>query len=160
VSCYRLIDAERAHHGVSRLCRVLGVARAGYYAWAARPPSARTVADQALTEQIREIHARSRGTYGAPRVHAELRLGLEVRVGRKRVARLMRSAGILGVHRRRRHGLTRRDPAATPAPDLVERRFTPPAPDRLWVADIERHEALLDRAVMEGTAAGPSQRAG
>jgi putative transposase len=136
VSCYRLIDAERAHHGVSRLCRVLGVARAGYYAWAARPPSARTVADQALTEQIRQIHARSRGTYGAPRVHAELRLGLEVRVGRKRVARLMRSAGILGVHRRRRHGLTRRDPAATPAPDLVERRFTPPAPDRLWVADI------------------------
>jgi putative transposase len=136
VSCYRLIDAERAHHGVSRLCRVLGVARAGYYAWAARPPSARTVADQALTEQIRQIHARSRGTYGAPRVHAELRLGLEVRVGRKRVARLMRSAGILGVHRRRRHGLTRRDPAATPAPDLVERTFTPPAPDRLWVADI------------------------
>jgi transposase InsO family protein len=115
---------------------VLGVARAGYYAWAARPPSARTVADQALTEQIRQIHARSRGTYGAPRVHAELRLGLEVRVGRKRVARLMRNAGILGVHRRRRHGLTRRDPAATPAPDLVERRFTPPAPDRLWVADI------------------------
>jgi putative transposase len=136
VSCYRLIDAERAHHGVSRLCRVLGVARAGYYAWAARPPSARTVADQALTAQILEIHARSRGTYGAPRVHAELRLGLDVRVGRKRVARLMRSAGILGVHRRRRHGLTRRDPAATPAPDLVERRFTPPAPDRLWVADI------------------------
>jgi putative transposase len=104
VSCYRLIDAESAHHKVSRLCRVLGVARAGYYAGAARPPSARTLADQALTEQIREIHARSRGTYGAPRVHAELRLGLEVRVGRKRVARLMRSAGILGVHRRRRQG--------------------------------------------------------
>jgi putative transposase len=65
VSCYRLIEAEKAHHGVSRLCRVLGVARAGYYAWASRPLSARTVADQALTEQIREIHARSRGTYGA-----------------------------------------------------------------------------------------------
>jgi len=59
-----------------------------------------------------------------------------VRVGRKRVARLMRNAGIVGVHRRRRHGLTRRDPAATAAPDLVGRRFTPPAPDRLWVADI------------------------
>ena len=74
MSCYRLIDAEKPHHQVSRLCRVLGVARAGYYAWASRPPSARTVADQALTEQIRTIHARSRATYGAPRVHAELRL--------------------------------------------------------------------------------------
>jgi putative transposase len=136
VSCYRLIEAEKAHHQVSRLCRVLGVARAGYYAWASRLPSARTVEDQALTEQIRDIHARSRGTYGAPRVHAELRLGLGMRVGRKRVARLMRTAGIVGVHRRRRHGLTRRDPAATAAPDLVNRQFTPPAPDRLWVADI------------------------
>jgi len=115
VSCYRLIDAEKAHHQVSQLCRVLGVARAGFYAWASRPPSARAVADAALVEQIRDIHARSRGTYGAPRVHAELRLGLGVRAGRKRVARLMRSAGIIGVHRRRRHGLTRRDPAAASA---------------------------------------------
>jgi putative transposase len=104
VSCYRLIEAEKAHHQVSQLCRVLGVARAGFYAWASRPPSARAVADAALVEQIRDIHARSRGTYGAPRVHAELRLGLGVRAGRKRVARLMRSAGIIGVHRRRRHG--------------------------------------------------------
>jgi putative transposase len=136
VSCYRLIEAEKAHHQVSQLCRVLGVARAGFYAWASRPPSARAVADAALVEQIRDIHARSRGTYGAPRVHAELRLGLGVRAGRKRVARLMRSAGIIGVHRRRRHGLTRRDPAAASAPDLVERRFTPPAPERLWVAVI------------------------
>jgi putative transposase len=136
VSCYRLIDAEKAHHQVSRLCRVLGVARAGYYAWASRPPSARAVADAALLDQIRDIHASSRGTYGAPRVHAELRLGLDVRVGRKRVARLMRTAGIVGVHRRRRHGLTRRDPQAASAPDLVERNFTPSAPDRLWVADI------------------------
>jgi putative transposase len=136
VSCYRLIDAERAHHTVSRLARVLGVARAGYYAWSSRPASARTLADQALTEQIRQIHARSRETYGAPRVHAELRLGLDIRVGRKRVARLMRDARLQGVHRRRLRGLTRRDPQAAPAPDLVERNFTPPAPDRLWVADI------------------------
>jgi putative transposase len=136
VSCYRLIEVEKAHHAVSQLCRVLGVARAGYYAWSSRPPSARAIADAALAEQIRDIHARSRGTYGAPRVHAELRLGLGVRVGRKRVARLMRGAGVVGVHRRRRHGLTRRDPAATSAPDLVERQFTPPATDRLWVADI------------------------
>jgi putative transposase len=136
VSCYRLIDAEKAHHPVSRLARVLGVARAGYYAWACRPLPQRAVADQALTEQIRQIHARSRGTYGAPRVHAELRLGLEIRVGRKRVARLMRAAGLQGCHRRRLRGLTRRDPQAAPAPDLVERNFTPSAPDRLWVADI------------------------
>jgi putative transposase len=136
VSCYRLIDAEKAHHPVSRIARVLGVARAGYYAWSSRPASARTLADQALTDQIRQIHARSRGTYGAPRVHAELRLGLDIRVGRKRVARLMRDARLQGVHRRRLRGLTRRDPQAAPAPDLVERNFTPPASDRLWVADI------------------------
>ena len=136
MSCYRLIDAERAHHPVSRLARVLGVARAGYYAWSSRPASARVLADQALTEQIRQIHVRSRETYGAPRVHAELRLGLDIRVGRKRVARLMRDARLQGVHRRRLRGLTRRDPQAAPASDLVERNFTPPAPDRLWVADI------------------------
>jgi putative transposase len=136
VSCYRLIDAEKAHHSVSHLARVLGVARAGYYAWASRPPSDRARQDALLGEQIRQIHARSRGTYGAPRVHAELRLGLDVRVGRKRVARLMREHGLQGVHRRRRGGLTRRDPHAVPAPDLVERNFLPVGPDRLWVADI------------------------
>jgi putative transposase len=136
VSCYRLIDAQKAHHGVSRLARVLGVARAGYYAWASRPPSDHARKDALLGEQIRQIHARSRGTYGAPRVHAELRLGLDVRVGRKRVARLMREHGLQGVHRRRHGGLTRRDPHAVPAPDLVERDFTPAGPDRLWVADV------------------------
>jgi putative transposase len=68
VSCYRLIDAEKAHHPVSRLARVLGVSRAGDYAWSTRPPSARMLADQALTEQIRQIHQRSRRTYGAPRI--------------------------------------------------------------------------------------------
>jgi putative transposase len=136
VSCYRLIDAEKAHHRVSHLARVLGVARAGYYAWASRPPSDRDHADALLGEQIRQIHARSRGTYGAPRVHAELRLGLDIWVGRKRVARLMREHGLQGVHRRRRGGLTRRDPHAAPAPDLVARDFTPAGPDRLWVADV------------------------
>ena len=136
MSCYRLIEAENAHHAVSRLARVLGVARAGCYPWAGRALSQRAAADQALTLQIRQIHARSRGTYGAPRVHAELRLRLDVHVGRKRVARLMRDHGLQGIHRRRRHGSTRRDPTAIPAPDLVERNFLPPEPDRLWVADI------------------------
>ena len=110
MSCYRLIDAEKPHHQLSRLCRVLGVARAGYYAWTSRPPSAHDRADALLGEQIRAIYARSRATYGAPRIHAELRLGLDVHVGRKRVARLMRDHGLQGVHRRRRHGTTRRDP--------------------------------------------------
>src|SRR5215207_2245492 len=136
MSCYRLIDAEKAHHPVSQLARVLGVARAGYSAWACRPPSDRSRSDALLGEQIRQIHDRSRGTYGAPRIHAELRLGLGVHVSRKRVARIMCEHGLQGVHRRRRGGLTRRDPAATPAPDLVQRRFAPPGPDQLWVADI------------------------
>jgi putative transposase len=136
VSCYRLIDAERAHHSVSRLARVLGVARAGYDAWASRPPSDRDLSDARLGQRIREIHDRSRGTYGAPRIHAELRLGLDIQVSRKRVARLMREHSLQGIHRRRRGGLTRRDPHASPAPDLVERNFTPAGPDRLWVGDI------------------------
>src|SRR5215211_4374739 len=136
MSCYRLIDAEKAHHPVAQLARVLGVARAGDYAWACRPPSDRSRSDALLGEQIRQIHDRSRGTYGAPPIHAELRLGLGVHVSRKRVARIMCEHGRQGVHRRRRGGLTRRDPAATPAPDLVQRRFAPPGPDQLWVADI------------------------
>jgi putative transposase len=133
---YRLIDAERTRLPVSQLCRVLGVSRAGYYAWKTRPPSARAAADRQLTELIRGLHQRSRGTYGAPRIHAELRLDHGVHVGRKRVARLMRGAGLAGCHRRRRRGLTRRDATAAPAPDLVDRRFEADRPDRLWVADI------------------------
>jgi putative transposase len=133
---YRLIDQEKAHHAVSLLCRVLGVSRAGYDAWSGRPPSTRASTDQALTEQIRVIHQRSRGTYGAARVHAELRLDHGMRVGRKRVARLMRSAGLVGCHRRRGRGLTRRDPQTAPAPDLVERTFSTDQTDRLWTADI------------------------
>ena len=133
---FRLIDQEKAHHAVSLLCRVLGVSRAGFYAWRSRPPSARAVADQALLEQIRAIHLRSRATYGAPHIHAELRLDYGEHVGRKRVARLMRVAGLVGCHRRRSRGLTRRDPHAAPVPDLVERVFTADRPDQLWVADI------------------------
>jgi putative transposase len=133
---FRLIDQEKAHHAVSLLCRVLGVSRAGDYAWKTRPLSARAAADQELTAQIRQVHQRSRGTYGAPGVHAELRLDSGVQVAPKRVARLMRSVGLVGCHRRRQRGLTRRDPQAVPAPDLVERAFTADQPDRLWTADI------------------------
>ncbi len=134
---YRLVR-ELAADGVvvAVACRVLAVSTAGYYEWRERAPSARAVADQALSEQIVEIHAMSRGSYGAPRVHAELRLGQGVRCGRKRVARLMRSAGLHGIYRRRgRH--------ARPAPavhdDRVRRRFVADAPDRLWLTDITEH---------------------
>ena len=121
------------------MCSRLGVSRAGFYAWRRRPPSRRDRADTELVGVIRAIHSRSRGIYGAPRVHAELAMDFGIRCGRKRVARLMRAAGLVGVHRRRRQGLTVRDPAAVPAPDLVNRRFTSPGRDRLWVADITQH---------------------
>lgn len=136
MSRYRFIAAEKAHYPVSLLCRVLDVSRASFYAWLQRGPCARARADQQLLAQITRIHRASRSTYGAPRVHAELRDDYGVRASRKRVARLMRTAGLVGCHRRRRRGLTRQDPTATPAPDLVGRLFDPGAPDRTWFADI------------------------
>lgn len=117
------------------MCRLLGVSPSGYYAWRDREPSKRALADASLTQTIAEIHAWSRGTYGAPRIHAEL-ADLGMRVGRKRVARLMRQAGIQGVTRRKRTFTTRRDTTARPAPDLVDRNFGVSGPDQLWVSDI------------------------
>jgi transposase InsO family protein len=136
VSCYRFIAREVARHPVALSCRVLGVSRAGFYAWRARPPSARARADAELTAVIHRLHAESRGVYGSPRVHAELRAAGR-RHGRKRVARLMRAAGLQGCHRRRRRPRTTvADPAAAPAPNRVHRDFNPPAPNRVWLADI------------------------
>jgi putative transposase len=129
------VSENQAHHPVKRLCRLLGVSPSGYFAWKGRPPSARERSDAVLLEKIEAIHRRSRETYGAPRIHAELAFE-GVRVGKKRVARLMRVAGLRGVSRRRRVRTTWRNPAQRPAPDLVERNFTAPDPDRLWVADI------------------------
>jgi putative transposase len=120
---------------VATLCRLLGVSRSGYYAWRTRPPSARARVDQELTRQIQEVHEQSRGTYGAPRIWAELR-ERGVVCSRKRVARLLRRAGLHGCHRRKGPLPSRRSPGAAPAPDLVQRNFTAAAPDRLWVADI------------------------
>jgi putative transposase len=135
-SCYRLIDAEKASYPVSVLCRVLKVSRSGYYDWKERPPSERARENADLTERIREVHHRSRETYGYLRVHAELR-ALGVHCNRKRVARLMRKDGLRGRMRgRRRKHTTRQDPLAVPAPDLVERNFCAPAPNKLWTADI------------------------
>ena len=127
--------AHQGTHRVATVCRVLGVSASGYYAWQSRPLSARAQADRELLEQIRTIHERSRGTYGAPRIHAEL-AAQGLHIGRKRVARLMQAAGLAGVSRRAFVTTTRRDPAARPAPDLVQRLFTADGPDRLWVADI------------------------
>jgi putative transposase len=117
------------------MCRVLEVSTSGYYAWLKRAPSARARANVELTEQIKAIHQRSRGTYGKPRVHAELQAAGH-RIGGKRIARLMRSEGLQGASRRRKFRTTVRDRDARPAPDLVDRRFHAEAPDRLWVADI------------------------
>lgn len=114
---------------------MLGVSSSGYYAWRTRPQSARTQADHVLLTRIRAIHAQSRGTYGAPRIHAELR-EMGVCCARKRVARLMRSASLQGAHRRRRLRTTIRDLDAAPAPDLVARAFATDRPNRLWIADI------------------------
>lgn len=136
MTVFRFVEAQKATHPVRRMCRVLDVAASGYWAWRRRSPSRRSHADAELSQRIRAIHARSRGTYGVPRVHAELRLDHGLHVGRKRVARLMRQAGLQGVHRRRGVKTTRRDRDMAPAPDLVQRQFAPPAPDRLWVADI------------------------
>ncbi len=135
MSRYRFIHAERATSPVVILCRVLGVARSAYYAWARRGVSACAAADEALTTRIAAARARSRQTYGAPRIQAELRAG-GVRCARKREARLMRAAGLVGCHRRRRTRTTVAEPTHTRAPNLVARDFAAPAPNRLRLGDI------------------------
>jgi transposase InsO family protein len=134
---FRLVQ-ELAARGVlvAVACRVLRVSTSGFYEWRGRTPALRAVADAALTAQILEIHATSRGTYGVPRVHAELRLGCGVRCGRKRVARLMRAARLHGIYRRRG---TRVRPAPPVHDDLVRRHFVADAPNRLWLTDITEH---------------------
>ena len=117
------------------MARVLGVSASGYYAWRRRPASVHDQADDALLRRIRTIHAASRGTYGAPRVHAELR-AQGMAISCKRVARLMREADLRGVSRRRFPTTTRRAPDHRPAADLVGRDFSAVGPNRLWVADI------------------------
>ncbi|WP_194241563.1 IS3 family transposase [Galbitalea soli] len=124
---------------VAVACRFLKISTSGYYDWASRPPSARAVADAALTTTIRRIHADSRATYGAPRVLAELRIALGVRVGCKRVARLMRQDGLVGVsHRRKRRGWK---PETATHEDPVKRQFRADTPNRLWFCDITQHRA-------------------
>ena len=135
MSLFRLIDEESPQRGVSRWCKALGVSRSGLDAWKRSPVSDRDLDDTALLAVIDRIYAESRGTYGSPRVHAELRLGHQIRVGRKRVERLMRKGGLQAVSTRKRGGSTRRAAGVAPAVDLVLRDFHPTRPDQLWVAD-------------------------
>ncbi len=130
------MKANQATHPVGVMCRLLKISRSGYYAWLERPMSARARKDLWLTGKIEAIHRRSRGVYGSPMIHAELADDHDIRVGRKRVARLMRVAGLRGASLRRFVVTTTADPKASRAVDLVDRRFYSDGPDRLWVADI------------------------
>jgi putative transposase len=136
---FRFVEAEKANYPITVLCQTLGVSESGFHDWQTRSPSRRQTADAALVATIQEIHQMSRGTYASPRVWAELRLGAGIRVSRKRVERLMRLHGLEGIYRRRRRGCTKRNPAATPAEDLVNRKFCAAGPDRLWVMDVTEH---------------------
>ena len=129
------MKAHQAEHRIATMCRVLEVSTSVYYAWLSRSLSARAREDEALKRQIEEIHTRSRGTYGVPRVLIDLAVQ-GVHIGRKRIARLMRAAGLRGVSRRKWITTTVRDHVAKAAPDLVERNFTATGPNHLWVADI------------------------
>jgi putative transposase len=133
---FRFVAAKKAEHSIKTMCRVLGVSRSGFHAWERRAPSARRVEDERLLERIRAIHAENRSVYGSPRIHAELALADGVRVGRKRVERLMRQAGLSGLIARRRGRTTVRVPGVRVCEDLVDRAFLATEPNRLWVTDI------------------------
>ena len=132
---YRFVAAERASYPVRLLCRVVGVAASGFYAWLRRGPSRREEQDHRLAERIGAVFAASRCTYGSPRVHAELRAE-GIRVSRKRVARLMRENGLAAPLRRRFPRTTDSDHGRPVAPNLLEQKFTAEQPDTVWLADI------------------------
>jgi len=131
---YEVVERWKAPLAIRRLCRARGVSPSGSWAWRRRAPSRRAVANAQLQRQIVSIHRASRATYGAPRIHAEL-AAQGMRGSRKRVARLMRVAGVAGGHRRRFH-TTRRTAAHPSAPDLLQRSFVAAAPKQVWVAEM------------------------
>jgi len=152
VNVYPFIEAEKAQQrSVKRACELLEVSRAAYYAHRAGSVSARRLVDEQLTEQIRQAHEGSKGRYGAPRIHAQLRRDGH-RHARKRVARLMREHGLYGRTPRRFKRTTIPDPTAATRVDLIRRDFSvnAAAVNRRWCGDIERHEALWNRAVVKG----------
>ncbi len=137
---YSFIAAEKTNFPVAVMCRVFGVSRTAFHNWERRAPSDRALQDAWLTERIRQIHDAGRGVYGVPRIHAELQLEHDIHVGRKRVTRLMKAAGISGVRPRKRFKTTVRIPGITPASDLVERQFRPDRPNVLAGCRVHRPE--------------------
>lgn len=145
----KFIGAHRERWGVEPICRTLQVAPSTYYAVVARRPSARQLSDAQLKIEIARVHRDNVGVYGIEKVWRQLnREG--IKVGRDRVARLMDGLGLSGVVRGKKKRTTIPDEVSPRPADLVERNFTAAAPNRLWVADLERHEALFNRAVMKG----------
>lgn len=123
MSVWPFIEAEEAgHHSVKRACELLEVSRAAFYEYRKHEPSSRELSDAELTEKIRVIHATSKGTYGSPRVHCELR-NQGVHVGKKRIARLMVAAGLEGRCKKKWRKTTIPDPDAERARDLIQRQF-------------------------------------
>jgi putative transposase len=136
VTTFRFIAAKRTEHSISIMCRVLEVSRSGYHAWSTRPPSPRAIEDARLTTRIRELFPLRRGAHGSPRIWSDLVLGDGERLGRKRVERLMRLAGLSAVATRKWRGTTIRVAGVRVADDLVDRKFSAEAPNQVWVADI------------------------
>ena len=133
---FGFVLARKAEHSIKLMCRVLEVSRSGYHAWAARPLSARGAEDARLSARIGELHALRRGVYGSPRIWADLVLDDGERIGRKRVERLMRQAGLSGLITKKYKATTVRVPGVRVAEDLLDRDFAAGAPNRCWVADI------------------------
>ncbi len=136
MSVYRFIAAEKAAHSIAIMCRVLRVSRSGYHAWTQRPPGPRALEDARLTARIRELHRKRRGVYGSPRIWSDLTVDDGERIGRKRVERLMRQAGLSGLITKKWRATTVRVPGVRVADDLLDRNFAAGAPNRCWVADI------------------------
>jgi putative transposase len=136
VKVFAFVLARKAEHSIALMCRVLEVSRSGYHAWVSRSPSPRAVQDVRLTARIRELHALRRGVYGSPRIWADLVIDDGEKIGRKRVERLMRQAGLSGLITRKYKATTIRVPGVRVAEDLLDRDFAAGAPNRCWVADI------------------------
>ena len=133
---FGFVLAKKAEHSIAMMCRILEVSRSGYHAWAGRPPSPRAVDDARLTIRIRELHKKRRKVYGSPRIWADLVLDEGERIGRKRVERLMRQAGLSGLITKKWKATTIRVPGVRVADDLLDRDFSAVAPNQRWVADI------------------------
>jgi len=139
---YVFIEQQCPDLPVATCCAVMGVSTSGFYQRRNQPVTDAEYRDAELTNTIVDIHTMSRRSYGSPRVHAELTLGLDITIGLGRVERLMSESNIAGVYQRKKRGLTKADPNATPHVDLVQRAFDPEEPDVLWCMDITEHPTL------------------